>query len=82
MNYFLSVEKSVSNEKVCKWKLMDEGMYGCPDIVYKTDCGKSYDADRVMPENFCPNCGKRISVQKNRLSPSDSNTIKIPPPSL
>lgn len=43
---------------VCEWKYEDHGMFGCRDVVYKTTCGKTHDADTTDRTKYCPNCGK------------------------
>lgn len=38
-------------ERTCRWKHI-EGTW------FMSECGKRYD--RVVPDNYCPNCGARV----------------------
>ena len=38
-------------ERTCRWKHI-EGTW------FMSECGERYD--RVMPDNYCPNCGLRV----------------------
>lgn len=39
-------------ERTCRWKHI-EGTW------FMSECGKKYD--RVVPDNYCPNCGARVT---------------------
>lgn len=54
-----------NNEKYCKWKKADFGMFGVPSYEYYTSCGKNYDCNKIKIENYCPNCGNRTSRETN-----------------
>jgi len=58
-NMALTARLNIKTE--CKWKQADVGMFGCPDKVYITDCGKEYDSDKISKSKFCPNCGRSVS---------------------
>lgn len=41
-------------ERTCRWKHI-EGAW------FMSECGKKYD--RVIPDNYCPNCGRKVVEQ-------------------
>lgn len=49
-----------NNIGTCKWKKINIGNYKFSSYDWQTECGKSYDADNVAKENYCPNCGHII----------------------
>lgn len=68
--YAIKLETYISDVRStrCNWKLIDEGSYGVPDMVWRTECGEVYDEDFIRPDmkmKFCPACGKEI---KNNIN--------------
>lgn len=47
-------------EKTCKWRHVNNGMYGCDNYEWETECEKTYDAEKTNKENYCPHCGGKI----------------------
>lgn len=58
-NHRISVKLGIKTD--CNWKSADVGMFGFPDRVYITDCGKEFDSDKTYKSKFCSNCGRSVS---------------------
>ena len=53
-----AIENSIG---ICKWRHVDNGVFGFHDYCWETECNQSYDAEKVIKSNYCPNCGGKIT---------------------